>query len=176
MKVKKEGGFFLNFSMKLVVVCAFVTLISSCDKNRVFEENREIEKGIWDQHKNIVFNVAVNDTLSWHNIYINIRNSGTYPFSNLFLFINTQSPKGQTEMDTVECKLADESGKWLGDGIGDLWDNQILFKHKVRFPMKGVYRIQLQQAMRINPLPSLMDIGIRIEKIAHVEGAPQKNH
>ena len=136
----------------------------SCDKSRVYEDNIEIDKGVWDQNKKMVFSIPVDDTLSWHNIYINVRNSGSYPFSNLFLFVNTQSPRGPIESDTVECKLADETGKWLGDGIGDLYDNQILFKQKVRFPVKGIYKIQLEQAMRINPLPAVVDIGVRVEK------------
>jgi gliding motility-associated lipoprotein GldH len=149
----------------------------SCDKTRVFEDNQEIEKGAWDQNKKMIFSIPVDDTLSWHNIYINVRNSGSYPFSNLFLFVNTQSPKGIIESDTVECKLADESGKWLGDGIGDLYDNQILFKRFVRFPVKGIYKIQLEQAMRINPLPALVDIGIRVEKtnFEPAKGALLKN-
>jgi gliding motility-associated lipoprotein GldH len=143
-----------------LVLMAFI----SCDKSRVFEDNQEIEKGTWEQNKKMVFSIPVDDTISWHNIYINVRNSGSYPFSNLFLFVNTQSPKGPVESDTVECKLADETGKWLGAGIGDLYDNQILFKRQVRFPVKGIYKIQMEQAMRVNPLPALVDIGIRVEK------------
>ena len=151
-----------------VAACCIIGLmfmcLSACDKTRVFEENKEIEKGVWDQNKKMVFSIPVDDTLSWHNIYINVRNSGNYPFSNLFLFINTQSPRGPIEADTVECRLADETGKWLGNGIGDLYDNQILFKGKVRFPVKGIYKIQMAQAMRVNPLPAIVDIGIRLEK------------
>jgi gliding motility-associated lipoprotein GldH len=160
LKCKALAGNLFYFIL-LFLLFSFVT---ACDKNQVFEENKEIEKGVWDQKTKIVFNVNINDTLSWNNIYINIRNSGSYPFSNLFLFVSTQSPKGQTEIDTLECKLADDAGKWLGDGIGDLYDNQILFKRNVRFPMKGMYKIQMEQAMRVNPLPFIVDIGVRIEK------------
>ncbi len=142
-----------------------VFLFTSCDKNRVFEENKEIPKGLWDQNNKVVFNVDVQDTISWHNIYLNVRNAGSYPFSNLFVFITTQSPKGHTVRDTVECTLSDEKGKWLGDGIGDLWDNQLLFKRMVRFPMKGIYKVQMEQAMRVNPLPFIMDVGLRVEKL-----------
>jgi gliding motility-associated lipoprotein GldH len=51
----------------------------------------------------------------------------------------------------------------LGDGLGDIWDNRILLKDQVKFPQAGEYRFELYQAMRINPLPGIMDAGIRIE-------------
>ena len=60
--------------------------------------------------------------------------------------------------------LADERGQWLGDGMGDIWDNRILFKKDFKFPQTGKYRFELEQAMRINPLPGIMDVGMRIER------------
>jgi gliding motility-associated lipoprotein GldH len=60
--------------------------------------------------------------------------------------------------------LASKEGKWRGKGVGDIWDDQVLFKHGVRFPQKGEYRFEITHAMRMNPLPGIMDGGIRIEK------------
>lgn len=112
----------------------------------------------------IKLDVEIKDTMSLHNIYFNIRNAGGYQFSNLYLFLTTITPKGEQARDTVELTLADERGKWLGDGSGDIWDNRILFKRKFRFPEAGLYHFELQQAMRVNPLPQIMDAGMRIEK------------
>ena len=64
-----------------------------------------------------------------------------------------------------ELILADERGKWLGDGLGDIWDNRILFKQNFRFPQAGIYKFDLQQAMRIPILPQVMDAGVRIERV-----------
>jgi gliding motility-associated lipoprotein GldH len=81
----------------------------------------------------------------------------------LYLFVNTVFPGGQIQRDTLECILAAPNGRWLGDGLGDIWDNRILLKDQVKFPQAGEYRFELYQAMRINPLPGIMDAGIRIE-------------
>ena len=107
----------------------------------------------------------ISDTVSAHNIYINVRNAGGYQFSNLFIFFTTTTPSGKMEKDTVELTLADASGKWLGDGLGDIWDNRILFKNSFRFPEKGRYTFLLEQGMRFDVIPQLMDVGIRIEKV-----------
>jgi gliding motility-associated lipoprotein GldH len=153
-----------------IITISFVALIAvlfclvSCDPKRVYEKNEKINNNNWDQNVPIVFLVNITDTLQRHNVYINVRNAGFFGFSNLFMFINTRFPQGQLERDTLECTLASPDGKWLGEGLGDIWDNRILFKKDVRFPQTGEYRFELIQAMRINPLPGIMDAGIRIEK------------
>ncbi len=151
-------------SVLLYLLSFLSATIISCDANRVFDENKQIEKAIWSQEEPLVFLVSITDTVSAHNVYLNVRNAGMYPFSNLFLFINTRFPQGQIDRDTAEVTLATPDGKWLGDGLGDIYDNRILFHRNVRFPQAGEYRFEIFQAMRVNPLPGIMDAGIRIEK------------
>ena len=140
-------------------------LLTSCDKNRVFEQNKEIPDMMWDQNNTLKFepDSTLLDTVTPYNIYINVRIASQYQFSNLFLFLTTKLPDGKAARDTVELTLADDKG-WLGDGSGDIWDNRMLFKKNFRFPQTGKYVFELQQGMRLNPLPLIMDAGIRIEK------------
>lgn len=148
-------------NIRFVLLLAFLT---SCDRTVVFEKNIVIPDNRWEIKNSVVLDVEIEDTISLNNIYINIRNAGGYPYSNLYLFLNTTTPTGEESRDTVELTLADTQGRWLGDGSGDIWDNRILLKRKFRFLQKGIYHFELQQAMRINPLPQIMDVGMRIEK------------
>lgn len=154
----------MNKYVKFILFIVTVNLFSSCDKNRVFEENKQISDQIWNLDEKLSFEVNVEDTLTSHNFYMNVRNADGYPYTNIFLFITTQFPNGKMAHDTLECILADASGKWLGDGLGDIWDNQIPFKKGVRFPLKGKYIFTLQHGMRTENLPLILDAGIRIEK------------
>ncbi len=138
--------------------------LSSCDYNAVFEKNISIPDYKWDMTNILRLETEIKDTVTPHNIYINVRNGSGYEFSNLFLFMTTITPKGQVALDTLELTLADARGKWLGSGSGDIWDNRILFKSNFRFPEAGLWHFELQQAMRTNPLPQIMDAGMRIEK------------
>lgn len=158
-------------TFSFIGVVLLLTLLIACDKSRVFEENKKIDNNLWDSKQSLTFLVNINDTSSFHNIYINVRNAGFYGFRNLFLFLNTTLPDGRLQRDTLECILASPDGKWLGDGLGDIWDNRIPFKKNVRFPLAGEYRFELIQAMRINPLPGIMDAGLRIEKAALPNGS-----
>lgn len=113
----------------------------------------------------VKINVNITDTINPYNIFINIRNSDNYEFNNLYLFIDIASPLQATERDTFECILADpNTGRWLGRGLGDIWDNKIAFKHDVRFAHKGDYHFTITQGMRIDKLPAIMDAGLSIER------------
>ena len=142
----------------------FMFFISACDKNRIFDENKTIPEDGWSSSNILKFSVDIAAIEKPTNFFINVRNSEGYPYNNLFLYIKTIFPDGKLSTDTLECILADEKGKWLGSGMGDLYDNQIPFKKNVRFPEKGTYKFEIQQGMRNDILPLIMDVGLRIEK------------
>ena len=138
--------------------------ITSCDRKRVFESYYELDKKGWNKDSVVVFNVNLTDTVRNNNLYIDIRNKGTYPYSNIYLFLTIGSPDGVFRTDTVELTLAEPSGRWKGSGIGGLHDNKILYKSSVYFPHKGDYKFMIKQGMRDNVLEGIRDVGIRIEK------------
>ncbi|MBK8847784.1 MAG: gliding motility lipoprotein GldH [Bacteroidetes bacterium] len=151
------------------VSCSFGVLIMSlflisCEKELLFETYAPIADKSWSADKPLEFAVKVLSDSNTYNIYLNIRNSHDYKFSNLYLFLETTLPNGNSDMDTIECELADSHGRWLGSGLGDLHDNRILFAENVRFKYKGTYKFKFTQGMRINPLYGISDFGMRIEK------------
>ncbi len=148
-------------SATLFLVC--VLFFSSCDKARIYEQNQEIPESGWENKNVLKFDVEIKDISTPTNFYINVRNADGYPYSNLFLFVKTIFPDGKQSNDTLECLLADEKGKWIGKGMGDIYDNQIPFKRNVRFPIPGKYAFEIQQAMRTDNIPLIMDVGLRIE-------------
>lgn len=154
----------------VLAMIAFCMTLASCDSNKVYEEYVKIEsdqiKGgeyIWDYTKPVSFEFEVNDTAALHNVYVNVRHANLYQYRNLWLFIDSWSPSGVKSVDTLECTLADDKGKWLGSGLGDIWDTQILWKRNVRFATPGKYHVEYKQGMRVDNLPGIMDMGLRVE-------------
>lgn len=154
---------FLHICMILPCI-ALLFFITSCERGLVYEKNEKINLGQWNQNDHVDFDVMIDDTIATHNFYINIRHGGNYQFSNIFMFINTRMPDGKFFRDTIECSLSADDGRWYGSGIGDIRDVRILFKKNLVFPFKGKYHFGIEQAMRMNPLPYLFDVGIRIVK------------
>jgi len=148
----------------LIIVIVLILALNSCDRNGVYDENVSTSNGTWTENNVAKFIAPIADTLSYHNIYINIRNTTDYPNCNLYLFIATTAPSGATQLDTIECFLADDQGKWLGKGFGYIRDSQVPYKRNVRFPQKGDYRFEIKQAMRTDSLIGISSVGIRVEK------------
>jgi len=154
-----------NKQFLLLIFLLSILSLVSCDKNRVFETNIEMPSYIWNKDSVLIFHVDIIDTISSNNMYLNVRNTSQYAYQNLFVFLQTTSPAGLSLKDTLECYLADDRGKWLGDGWGDIYDNRFLYKRNVRFPVSGIYTFKLVQGMRANELKYITDVGIRIEKV-----------
>jgi gliding motility-associated lipoprotein GldH len=156
----------LNRNIFFLSLAFMVFYLGACDSKRFYEENKSIENGVWLNTNYKSFSVNIADTLARYDLYLNVRNDGVYPYSNLYLFIHTTLPGNKTATDTVECQLADPDGKWRGSGIGSLKFNRFLFQRGMAFPRKGLYRFDLEQAMRVKELKGIRDVGIRIEKQA----------
>lgn len=159
-----------RFTLLAVAILMACYSFVSCDSNKVYEEyvtieNEKIDGGeyIWNDKKPVSFEFEITDTTALHNVFVNVRHANIYPYSNLWLFISSWSPAGVKAVDTLECTLADEHGKWLGSGLGDIWDTQILWKQNVRFATAGKYHVEYNQSMRIENLPGIMDMGLRVE-------------
>jgi gliding motility-associated lipoprotein GldH len=154
----------MNQLFKFSFLFLLLVGLISCDNNRIFEDNTPIENNVWKVNKPVTYSVDIADTVSPCNFYLNVRHDGAYDFSNLFIFLKTQFPNGKMAKDTVELMLQTQEGKWTGKGLGDVYDNQIMFKRGLRFPLKGKYQFSIEQAMRIAELPNIIEIGMRIEK------------
>ncbi len=151
--------------LTIVAVVLMMLIFISCDQDLVYEKSVRIPGSEWSRYHIPVFEVDITDTLNLHNLLINIRNTGEYPRSNLFLFISATSPVGAFVRDTLELILAEPSGKWKGRGFGSVWQNRFIYRQNVRFPDKGKYKFEFEQAMRIDELPGVLDVGLRVEKL-----------
>ena len=147
------------------IVFTLAIVLFACDPNKVFEEYIAVEGTTWKKENVARFEFDAKDTTSVHNLYINIRNRGDYPYSNLYLFVSLEGPNGNVLKDTVNCILADNRGKWLGSGVGDLWDLRVPYIGGFKFAQTGKYIVSLEQAMRTEEgLVGVSDVGLRIEK------------
>jgi gliding motility-associated lipoprotein GldH len=144
----------------------FTFLLFSCSNLDDFSANKTIESALWDVNNICRFEYDVTDTISTKDMFINLRHSGLYKYSNIYFFVTTLAPNGKTLKDTVEYTLADARGKWAGSGIGDLYDVELAYKRNVRFAQQGRYIFYIQHGMRDKQLEAVTDVGISVRKIS----------
>ncbi|MGY5851221.1 gliding motility lipoprotein GldH [Salegentibacter sp. F14] len=157
-----------KFSAFLIVLF-FLSLFTSCDKKRVFDDYKPI-KGEWHKDSIIKFDLGSLDSLKQYNLFINIRSNNDFKYSNLFLITEIRFPQGKVISDTLEYEMAAPSGEWLGKGFGDIKENKLWYKENVRFDEPGNYQVQIRHAMRkngevdgIDALQGITHVGFRIE-------------
>lgn len=135
-------------------------------KMDTYEKNLDIPGHEWSYAYTPVFEVTLQpeDTAYLYNIYVNVRHKDSYPYSNIWLQIHTQFPGEKPSVKRVELPLADVTGKWLGSGLDDMFEHRIPIQEKALLPKPGTYKFTFEQNMRQNPLPDIMNVGLRIEK------------
>ncbi|MDB5154518.1 MAG: gldH [Mucilaginibacter sp.] len=147
------------------VLPALVTLfLSGCtDPNAIVDQNTPIDNHNWSYANRIKNPVKIDDSSIPYNLYINLRVTGEYKYSNIFVLIRRNGPKlkGVTR---YEVKLANPDGQWLGQGSGNLYSYQVPILTNFKFPEKGTYTFEIEQNMRDNPLHEVNDVGLRVEK------------
>jgi gliding motility-associated lipoprotein GldH len=146
-------------------------LTVSCDSNRVFDEYKSVPDS-WHKDSITSFKINPPDSITPYNLFVNIRNTNTYKYNNIFLIVEMVFPHGKTITDTLEYRMADPTGKLLGSGYTDIKENKLWYKEQVIFEESGEYTVNIQHAMRENgkvngvvELEGVTDIGFRIESI-----------
>ena len=156
-----------NFRLALV----FFLCLVSCNSNLVFSDYESMNNGKWEMDEVLDFEFSQLDSVPAHNMFINIRNDNTFQFSNLFLITELEYPDGKTVRDTLEYKMAEPTGEWLGKGLGSIKENKLWYRENIVFPDSGVYKLRVTHAMRKNGevdgiyiLDGITDVGLEIEK------------
>lgn len=137
----------------------------SCTGNEVFFQYQPIDPKGWSKDSLYSFDIPVTDSLASYNVYVNVRNTGAYPYQNLWLFLERMAPDSTMVRDSIELYLADQRGKWLGSGIGSIHEMPVLYQQNMRFNNKGTYQYRIYQGMRDELLQGIHDIGMKVEKV-----------
>lgn len=156
-----------NFLFLLIAVLA----LSSCNELLVYSDYKPVKEAQWEIGQQVDFQFSELDSTQTYNLFINIRNDDNFAFSNLFLITELEYPSGNTVKDTLEYRMAEPNGEWLGKGTGSIKENKLWFKENIDFSDSGVYKVNISHAMRKNGdveglhvLEGITDVGLEIEK------------
>ena len=150
----------------VVFIIITSTFLTACTRLDVFEKNTVIPKNQWPYSLQPVFDFIIKDTTASYNVYIVLRHTDAYRYNNIWLDVGTQSPGDSTRYQKFELQLGTDAKGWEGTGMDDIWElRKLITNGPVKFNKAGNYHFSVAQIMRENPLPNIMNIGIRVEKI-----------
>ncbi|MBB3054587.1 gliding motility lipoprotein GldH [Mucilaginibacter gotjawali] len=155
----------INIFFSFAATAVLLSVAACTDKNAVIDKSSEVENHNWTYINRVRFDVKIDDEKIPYNLEMNLRVTGDYKYSNIFVLITQVNPDKKTEVTRYELKLANKEGEWLGKGSGDLYAYQAPFRSNYKFPAKGVYTFYIEQNMRDNPLREVSDVGLRVERV-----------
>jgi len=152
-----------------LATAGLLLLAAACKppKMDTYEKNLEVPGHEWAYDYKPSFDIQIQpeDTAYLYNICVNIRHTDAYPYSNIWVLVGTQYPGDSIAKEQrVELPLADVTGKWAGSGLDDIYEHRIFIQQNAIFNKPGTYKFTFEQNMRQNPLPHVMNVGLRIEK------------
>ena len=102
----------------------------------MYSEYEELPNQGWSSQISYDFKLEIEpgqDKLSCDYL-IALRHNNNYRYSNIFFFVDSKTPDGNSHRDTLQYLLAEPSGKWLGSGVGEIKHHLFEFKQKKTEP------------------------------------------
>lgn len=138
--------------------------LAACDSNTMYHSFLHPPKEGWNKSDTLTFKAPIEDSLATYRVSVEVRNRGDYPYSNLSLFISHNTKDSTVFVtDTIKYTLADKSGKWLGTGLGDLYQSACSYTF-VAPKRSGNLIFRISHGMQDNTLIGINDVGIKIDQ------------
>jgi gliding motility-associated lipoprotein GldH len=157
----------MSFLKNIIKSASFLLIINftSCThENVVISEYVDIINSNFSYLDTISFEVAIDDTVSNHNVFLQLRTSTNYKWSNMFVFSDIDFPNGKTRTDTFQVFITDKTGHWMGNKSGLIVNFNHSLYSNIKFPVAGDYKFSFNQAMRDTVLKDVMSLGLKITK------------
>lgn len=148
---------------KLIIPIIILLLNIACNPTAVFEEYKELPKESWNKDSVVELTANIPDS-GFYKLTLCIRHTTDYEMANLWSFISAHSEGTQIFKDTLNMKVADMDGRWLGKGSSIKQLEQMLNKNPFTLP-KGEVVFRIEQGMRIDDMNGIRNVGIKVEKV-----------
>ena len=149
---------------KLVIpVLVLILFLGSCGNDVVFRQHNKMENITWNRFDVQQFDVPVEagDLLDF---YISVRHHTDFPYDKLWVNITFYTPDGSTRSRDYDFDLKDSEGEWLADGMGELWDIDLLVRKELPFNKKGNCRVRIENKYPKYDTPGIIEIGLLVKR------------
>lgn len=153
---------------RFTIVVLLLIAFSSCTTSPYYQKQYAVPSAAWDSKFQPEFTIDLNDTQVNYNAYFIIRHDEAFPFSNIWLRLYIQAPDAENfiPLEKVDLLMATPNGSWLGKNIGNIWEQKLRIPININeyITKSGTYKFKIEQIMRTDPLPSVINIGLNVEK------------
>ena len=123
---------------KFIVVISVIFCMGCENKNIIYTSFHDISESSWSFKDSLMFEWEIADLIF---------------------------PNEKARRDTFEYYFTDDYGHWIGNRSGLIVKNKFPLYERVKFPLKGHYKLFVNQAMRDTFLNDLISVGVQINKL-----------
>jgi len=155
--------------MKVIRIFFLACLLFSCDSDRIYEQNINLENRYWRVDEPLLFDFMIKDSSQPYSVYYNVRNSLEYPYARLFIQYTLSDSTGMQIDKKLNAQFLfdQKTGKPFGhSGIGDVFDHRFLIIENYTFRYAGKYQLKIEQFNRQDTLRGILAVGARVEKFS----------
>ncbi len=142
--------------------CVSIVMLNSCNKINVYEKQVSIPNFKWKKDFIPTFTFENTDKNSKKNIYAVIRHTNNYAYNNLWLRLTAKNANNTKADSSFNIQLTNQNKAWLGKGMDDIYEVRQQLTTFVGDT--GIYTFAIENIMRDNYLPEILNVGLRIEK------------
>ena len=147
-------------------------LLAGCMPAPFFQKEEAVPGNSWNYNFKPTFTFEITDSNSSYQPSFIIRHSQAYPYCNIWVWLYIKTPGDTTtKKQRINIVLAESTGKWMGRGMGELYEQRMpfAFGEPVQIHKPGTYTVSIEQNMRVNPLPEVLNVGFRLEKTVNAK-------
>ena len=157
---------FLKKNLLVAAGCFFLML--SCARIDLFERVASIPGQSWASNFKPSFSFDIKDTTAPYQLFLILRHNNKYNYNNIWVNLYRKRPDGQVSRVPYELLLATNEKGWLAEGMDDIYEHRIPLippaNDSFYFNKPGTYTFTIEQIMRDEPLPHVMNVGLHIER------------
>lgn len=147
----------------LSVISVVAVSLSACDNDTVYDKYNHTPITGWEKNDTLFFNVPAQKENGRYRQEIGLRTNAAYPFTGLTLVVEqTVEPGHRQFTDTLDCRLSDDKGNILGQGISYFQYNFIL--SDVELFEGDSLHVCVRHIMKREILPGISDIGLKMTR------------
>jgi gliding motility-associated lipoprotein GldH len=147
-----------------LVSLALIIATASCNKNRIFSEQKDLANHRWEKNNAVVFTPEISDTSKSYNFYFCLRHVFGFQPAGFKINIEMSVPSGQVKTKTFLIPFFDSKKHLLSDCSGDYCDLETLIEEGFKFTETGKYQFKILYDMDAKSIPNIMQVGLNIDK------------
>lgn len=150
-----------NIIYKVFVAVAAFAVLASCGDGVVYDEYVHTPIDGWENDDTLSFSVPRMEGNGHYGCFIGVRTTDAFPFTSISISVKqTIEPGHRVHTDTLNCRLADNRGNLLGNGVS-------YFQYE--YPLSDVFlrrgdslHVAVHHIMKREILPGISDVGLKI--------------